>query len=60
MERTPKQYANALVDKLESFRDYEEEQIPYDLVRKAANLSVDMLIHETGKKFFYEVKEHII
>jgi hypothetical protein len=60
MKKTPKQYANALVDKLESFRDYEEDQISYDLVREAANLSVDMLIQETGKKFFYEVKKHII
>jgi hypothetical protein len=59
MERTPKEYANALVDKLESFRDYEGEEIPYDLVRKAANLSVDMLIQETGKKFYYEVKSNI-
>ena len=59
MERTPKEYANALVDKLESFRDYEGEEIPYDLVRKAANLSVDMLIQETGKKFYYEVKEEV-
>tara|TARA_R110000796_G_scaffold43027_3_gene105909 strand:- start:64 stop:246 length:183 start_codon:yes stop_codon:yes gene_type:complete len=59
MERTPKQYANALVDKLESFSDYEEGRIPCSLIRVIAHLSVDMLIQETGKKFYYEVKSEI-
>jgi hypothetical protein len=59
MERTPKEYADALIEKLESFSDYEGNVIPYDLVRPIARLSVDMLIQETGKKFYYEVKEEV-
>ena len=59
MERTPKEYADALIEKLESFSDYDGEEIPYNLVRKAAHLSVNMLIQETGKKFYYEVRDEI-
>ena len=57
--RTPKQYARALVNKIESFEYYEGETVPGGLVSPIARLSVDMLIQETGKKFYYEVRDEI-
>jgi|TARA_R110000744_G_scaffold170914_2_gene289256 hypothetical protein len=59
MERTPKQYARALVRKIESFENYEGETIPNYLARTVAHLSVDMLIKETGKKYYRDVKSEI-
>jgi|TARA_R110000764_G_scaffold12717_1_gene37128 hypothetical protein len=57
--RTPKQYARALINKIESFEDYEGEKVPGDLVSVIAHLSVDMLIRETDKKYYYEAKSNI-
>ena len=57
--RTPKQYARALVNKIESFEDYEGETVPGGLVSIIAHLSVDMLIKETDKKYYHEAKSNI-
>lgn len=57
--RTREQYAKDLIEKLESFSDYEGNVIPYDLVRPIARLSVNMLIQETGKKYYHDVKSNI-
>lgn len=58
--KTSKEYAYALIDKIESMCDYKGDSVPDELVRMLAQLAIDAVIVETnGKEFYVKAKESL-
>ena len=56
---TPKEKANLLVTKFIKHSRAEKDIKPIQSAKQCALIAVDELITETGKKFWYDVKQEI-